>query len=243
MIEATILDHDSSSCFSFFFPSFPPLTWTSDAEEKSKLFFEITSQLWNDSLVAAPLEHRDAGSFRHPLCALRCTVHVCHPAIRHASGFKCVPRSRVLIHVNARYISTRCLHCAPVTKDIEIVSHHISTHIENERKKERWACGTKKRRKKKKEKNQQPTRNLSIDSCLQFRKKKKRVYDECEERKKLMIFIVDPTTVRIERRDGNGIVIDYTVHSGRRCDKFVLMTRQLSFPPVFAYSSDAICAV
>lgn len=97
-----------------------------------------------------------------------------------------------------------------------------------------------KKKKKKKEKNQQPTRNLSMFAVS---KKKKRVYDECEERKKLMIFIVDPTTVRIERRDGNGIVIDYTVHSGRRCDKFVLMTRQLSFPPVFAYSSDAICAV
>lgn len=56
-----------------------------------------------------------------------------------------------------------------------------------------------------------------------------------------MIFIVarwpDDRLDRSKRSDGNGIVIDYTVHSGRRCDKFVLMTRQLSFRPVFAYSS------
>ena len=99
----------------------------------------------------------------------------------------------------------------------------------------------KKEEKKKKEREKSTAYEKPIHVCS-F-EKKKRVYDECEERKKLMIFIVDPTTVRIERRDGNGIVIDYTVHSGRRCDKFVLMTRQLSFPPVFAYSSDAICAV
>lgn len=174
MIEATILDHDSSSCFSFFFLSFPPLTWTSDAEEKSKLFFEITSQLWNDSLVAAPLEHRDAGSFRHPLCALRCTVHVCHPAIRHASGFKCVPRSRVLIHVNARYISTRCLHCAPVTKDIEIVSHTIiflRISKTRERKKDGPVEPKKEEKKRKRKINSLRETYPSIHVCS-FEKKK-----------------------------------------------------------------------
>lgn len=59
-----------------------------------------------------------------------------------------------------------------------------------------------------------------------------------------MIFTDDPTTVWIgwKRRDGNGIVIDYTVHSGRRCDKFVLMIRQLSFRPVFLHTHP-ICHV
>lgn len=191
------------------------------------------------------MEHRDAGSFRHPLCALRCTVHVCHPAIRHASGFKCVPRSRVLIHVNARYISTRCLHCAPVTKDIEIVSHTIiflRISKTRERKKDGPVEPKKEEKKRKRKINSLRETYPSIHVCS-FEKKKNVFTMNVKKEKKLMIFIVDPTTVRIERRDGNGIVIDYTVHSGRRCDKFVLMTRQLSFPPVFAYSSDAICAV
>lgn len=122
-------DSRSSSCFSSlsfflsFFPS-PGVTLRRREIETGLTVFRTASQLRNDSdpLVAAPLEHRDAGLFRHPLCAPRCTVHVCHPAIRHASGFKCVLRSRVLIRVNVRYISTRCLHCAPVTKDIAIVT-------------------------------------------------------------------------------------------------------------------------
>lgn len=100
----------------------------------------------------------------------------------------------------------------------------------------------KKEEKKKKEREKSTAYEKPIHVCS-FEKKKNVFTMNVKKEKKLMIFIVDPTTVRIERRDGNGIVIDYTVHSGRRCDKFVLMTRQLSFPPVFAYSSDAICAV
>lgn len=198
-------DSRSSSCFSSlsfflsFFPS-PGVTLRKREIETGLTVFRTASQLRNDSdpLVAAPLEHRDAGLFRHPLCAPRCTVHVCHPAIRHASGFKCVLRSRVLIRVNVRYISTRCLHCAPVTKDIAIVYDVSRTSIFLRILKasggERWACECGTTPKKKEEKNQQPTRNHSNHrSCLQkktclrarwmwLRRKK--------ERKKLMIFVV-----------------------------------------------------
>lgn len=180
-------DSRSSSCFSSlsFFLSVPPLAWHY-AEEKSKLtVFRTASQLRNDSdpLVAAPLEHRDAGLFRHPLCAPRCTVHVCHPAIRHASGFKCVLRSRVLIRVNVRYISTRCLHCAPVTKDIAIVYDvnrtFIFLRILKARGGERWACEcwtTPKKRKKNINSLRETIR--TIDPCLQ--KKRVYVHDECD---------------------------------------------------------------
>lgn len=41
----------------------------------------------------------------------RCTLHVCDPTIRHASGFQCDWQSRALIRVNVRYISTQCLYC------------------------------------------------------------------------------------------------------------------------------------
>lgn len=119
--------------FPFFLSFFLSLPWrdTTQKRNRNSPFFEQRANSSNDSdpLVAAPLEHRDAGLFRHPLCAPRCTVHVCHPAIRHASGFKCVLRSRVLIRVNVRYISTRCLHCAPVTKDIAIVYDVSRTFI------------------------------------------------------------------------------------------------------------------
>lgn len=111
--------HDASSCFLFFF--FPPLNWREEIE-KLDCFVSSSGQFWNnlDSFVAAPLEHIETrGCFGSPSALFRCTVHVCHPAIRHASGFKYVLRSRVLIHVNARYISTRCLYCAHQLQKIQ----------------------------------------------------------------------------------------------------------------------------
>lgn len=183
-------DSRSSSCFSSlsfflsFFPS-PGVTLRRREIETGLTVFRTASQLRNDSdpLVAAPLEHRDAGLFRHPLCAPRCTVHVCHPAIRHASGFKCVLRSRVLIRVNVRYISTRCLHCAPVTKDIAIVYDvsrtFIFLRILKARGGERWACecGTTPKKRKKKINSLRETIRTIDRVC-----KKKRVYvhDECD---------------------------------------------------------------
>lgn len=77
---------------------------------------------------------------------LRSSLHRARVPSRDSSCFWFQMRStsRVLIRVNVRYISTRCLHCAPVTKDIAIVYDvsrtSIFLRILKARGGERWAC-------------------------------------------------------------------------------------------------------
>lgn len=77
---------------------------------------------------------------------LRSSLHRARVPSRDSSCFWFQMRStsRVLIRVNVRYISTRCLHCAPVTKDIAIVYDVSRTSIFLRILKasggERWAC-------------------------------------------------------------------------------------------------------
>lgn len=91
--------------------------------------------------------------------------------------------------------------------------------------------------------------------CVSWRSNKKYVYAgrnrrnvagyRSEGNKKLMILRCRlPMTACASvatRVDGNGVVIDSARSS--RYDKFVLMTRQLSFRRLFAYSSVAQCDV